>query len=147
VGEAPGESEDVLGKPFAGPAGRLLEEMMHRAGIPVDPAQGVAAFTNIVCCILRDDFGTKVAQPPKESIDACRERLKECIGIVKPECIIWVGQLAEKYGPMGIPEDYHVVSISAIIHPAAILRMGVAQQGLAFQRTVVALTDVMESLE
>jgi len=44
IGEQPGDSEDLAGKPFVGPAGRLLDEALAASGIP----RGEAYVTNVV---------------------------------------------------------------------------------------------------
>jgi DNA polymerase len=39
VGEQPGDEEDLRGRPFVGPAGRLLDELLREAGIEREPTQ------------------------------------------------------------------------------------------------------------
>ena len=143
VGEAPGQSEDVLGFPFVGPAGQLLDRIIEQAGL----TQG-CAFTNIIACIPKNDEGVKVGQPSKESIKACGERLVGCVVLCQPHLIVWVGECAAKNGPKilekkGVEWDSSI----NIIHPAAIMRMNVSQQGLAVQRCIVAIADAVEDLE
>lgn len=140
VGEAPGESEDVIGQPFVGPAGRLLDEIIAKAGL----VKGQFALTNVVSCIPRDEDNNKVHAPPDWAAKACRNRLVECFELVKPKLIVWVGGEAKKYGPLALkywPEFPETVDL---IHPAAILRMDVSQKGLAYQRAVIALKDAVE---
>src|SRR5580698_7314382 len=92
IGEAPGQSEDVLGSPFKGPAGKLLDYIVANS----IPSQYSYAMTNIVACIPRGDDGDKVALPPEESIKACAPRLVEFVNLCKPQLIICVGSLATK---------------------------------------------------
>lgn len=103
VGEAPGASEDVLGQPFIGPAGHLLDRMISDAGWNVsdhDVRPVRYAFTNLVGCIPRsEETHEKVGEPPKESIEECAPRLREIVGIAQPELIICVGELAKKWVP------------------------------------------------
>lgn len=136
IGEAPGVSEDVLGRPFVGPAGKLLDDMIEEAGID----QHRLAFTNVIACIPRGDEGTKTAEPPKLSVRACADRLSEMISIARPRAIVLVGKLAEKH--VQIPKKVKSVSI---IHPAAILRTEM-QAGFLIQRVVVTLRDLSEEL-
>lgn len=136
VGEAPGASEDVLRKPFCGPAGKLLDSIIAKA---VPPGFKVA-FTNLVACIPLDEDGAKTKDPPKKCIAACQPRLVEFMAMVKPSLIVHVGALAAKMTP-----DIDVPTV-ALTHPAAILRMDISQRGLAFQRNVVALSDAVEDL-
>lgn len=132
VGEAPGDSEDVLGQPFVGPAGRLLD---HIINISLD-GQYDYAMTNLVCCIPKDAANMK-GEPPKDCIKACLPRLEEFIALAKPNVIVRVGLLSGKHVPIG---DIPTVTIT---HPAAILRMDVSQQSLAIKRCVVALEDIV----
>lgn len=132
VGEAPGPSEDCLGKPFVGPAGHLIDQIIDRAW---SKAYGYC-FTNLVGCMPLDDGGEKFAEPPKESIMACAPRLTEIISIVNPKLIVRVGKLSDKHCP-----HYNGAGECGIIHPAAILRMDISQQSLAVKRCIAILED------
>lgn len=147
VGEAPGESENVLGRPFVGPAGRLLDAIVYQAL----GASGLStAFTNLVCCIPRDpDEGGKAAEPPDESIEACRPRLEEFVRLCRPRLLVAVGRLATDWLTQGMKYSVKVdpsIRQTSITHPAAILRANVAQRGLAVQRCVVTLRNAAEEL-
>lgn len=134
VGEAPGASEDVIGRPFVGPAGKLLDRMIKQSL----PDSTRIAITNLVACIPVDDEGQKIIEPPKYAIAACKDRLQEMIGMSHAKLVVAVGKCAAKYLQS---VDCPVVEI---MHPAAILRMDVSQQGLAYQRCLVALADAVE---
>jgi uracil-DNA glycosylase len=149
VGEAPGPSEDVLGRPFVGPAGHLLDEIIRMAV----PKTVSYALTNLVACIPRDeDSGRKFAEPPEEAIEACSVRLNKFVRICKPRVLILVGALAKKhiYGQSRFGDcewlNGNPMRFTEIIHPAAILRMDVSRQGLAIQRCVVAVEDMVSTL-
>jgi len=133
VGEAPGASEDVVGSPFVGPAGRLLD---HIVGLSLD-GQHDYTMTNLVCCIPKD-LGNAKGEPPKEAILACRTRLLDFIDICEPRLLVTVGLMAQKHAP--VVED---VNRTGIIHPAAILRIDASQQSLAIKRCVVAIEDAV----
>lgn len=146
VGEAPGAGEDVLGKPFVGPAGKLLDKIIAEAmtsgyvfSDKIHPPRW--AFTNLIACIPKGEDGKKVGEPEREHIEACQSRLREFIGIAKPRAIVCVGLHAEKW----IPKIWKGKTIS-IIHPAAILRMDISQKSLAYQRAVVRISDLIEEL-
>lgn len=153
-------SEDVLGKPFVGPAGKLLDEIiaaaLDKAGAEVDsggftpwgspinvwsPADVRIAFTNLVACIPLGGDGAKTAEPTKESIEACRERLEEFITLAMPKLVVCVGKLAEKHLPI-----YWEGPKVEITHPAAILRADVSQKGLLIQKCIVTLADAVSDL-
>lgn len=146
-GEAPGESEDVLGRPFVGPAGKLLDRIVFDAiqalgtgGVVIMHPVFRFAWTNLVACIPKED-GKKATEPPKEAIKTCSDRLREIIEIAKPRVIIAVGGLATKYLPKVTD-----LPITSIVHPAGIMRLDVSQRGLAVQRATVILSDVFEEL-
>lgn len=141
VGEAPGQSENVLGQPFVGPAGKLLDRM-------IDEAMGErklrTAFTNVVACIPFDEDGEKVSDPPPLAIKKCSPRLIELIEIARPRAIVCVGLIAQKHIGASINGNWEGEVIT-ITHPAAILRANPANQGLMYQRNVVGLAELFES--
>lgn len=139
VGEAPGASEDVIGKPFVGPAGKLLDHVIREAAFPAATSY---AITNLVACIPLDEEGEKTAEPPKDCVKTCAVRLGEFAGLCCPSLVVYVGKLSAKHGPKTLG---NVRSVK-LIHPAAILRMDVSQKGLAIQRSIVTLRDAAEEL-
>lgn len=149
VGEAPGESEDVLGQPFVGPAGQLLDKIIDRTGLP---EQGLkTAFTNVVACIPRDPDGGKATEPEYESILACRPRLVELVRLANPRLLVTVGKVAREFteqeGHLRHRVEFHRrVPTVNIVHPAFILKSNVAARGLMVQRAVVQLADALEAM-
>lgn len=141
VGEAPGVSEDVLGLPFVGPAGKLLDEIVKRS--IVGPIR--IAFYNLIGCFPRD--GKKIGDhtPSMESIEACSSRLREFVALAKPRLVVCVGALAAKWLPK-ILAGKNVVGTIAITHPAAILRTNHAFQSLEAQKCVATIADAMKEL-
>jgi uracil-DNA glycosylase len=156
VGEAPGESENVIGQPFVGPAGQLLDFIVSRSVLP----SVRWAMTNVVCCIPRqEEEGSsyagasssrrkKAGQPSVEQVQACMPRLQEFVGIAKPRLIVCVGTVARdwldtKYlGRIKLPGD--PIPRVAVDHPAHILRMPQAQQGLAIRRVCVTIANAVD---
>ena len=149
VGESPGESEDSLGLPFIGPAGKLLDRIVSEA---IEGREVRIAFTNLVCCIPRDEDGGKTAEPPPEAIEACALRLEEFVALAKPRLIVCVGRLSRNW-IMGMPNkgkrylllDYQGPLVE-IVHPAAILRANISQRDLAVQKTVITLREAAEEI-
>ncbi|MGL6095376.1 MAG: uracil-DNA glycosylase family protein [Fimbriiglobus sp.] len=133
VGEAPGESEDVIGRPFVGPAGVLLDRIVGEA---LDGLRAGShfrlAFTNLVGCVPRGETG-RPTDPSVVEIERCRPRLHEMVRLARPKLLVTVGALAEKH----LNLDF--VPRAAVVHPAAVLRANVANQGLMIQRDVVTL--------
>lgn len=149
VAEAPGESENVVGKPLIGPAGKLFDQIVERALGHLDPLPRVA-FTNLLLCIPYDPDGTgKVDEPDAEWIEACRPRLEEFVGIACPKLVVAVGAYARDWltqGTMGCMELPRGVRVIDVTHPAAILRMSDAQRGLAAKRVEIQIRNAMEAL-
>lgn len=138
-GEGPGPSEDVLGKPFTGPAGKLLDHIVEVALT----GYGVTwAFTNLVCCLPQNtETGKKFDEPPEYAIKACARRLTEFIDICDPKLIVRVGQLAAKKVLWNGQRK-----VLDIVHPAAILRADISQKELAVRRCIVQISDAVASL-
>lgn len=145
VGEASGPSEDVIGQPFVGPAGQLLDEII-RQSLPEGTRY---ALTNLVCCIPRDEQGNKAMEPSDDQVRSCSGRLQDFVRVAQPELIVCVGKLAREWlDPMykhGIRFDRNIPQVH-ITHPAGILRSNVAMQGLMFQRCVVTIQNAIEDL-
>jgi DNA polymerase len=85
VGEAPGEEEDRLGRPFVGRAGRLLDELMERAGLKRQEVY----IANVLKCRPPSN-----RDPEEDEIDACKEYLFAQIAIIKPKVIVTLGRYA-----------------------------------------------------
>src|SRR5499433_1754605 len=106
LGEQPGDKEDLSGKPFVGPAGRVLDQALADAGIPRDET----FVTNAVKHFKHEMRGKRRLhkRPSAYEIERCKwwndvERL-----IVKPEVVVALGATAAR-SLLG-----HVVTISSV---------------------------------
>ena len=92
VGEQPGDREDVEGKPFVGPAGRLLDEALVRAGID----RTKVYVTNAVKHFKWEPRGKRRIhkKPAAEEIAACRPWLDAEIDVMRPDVIVCLGATA-----------------------------------------------------
>jgi DNA polymerase len=130
VGEQPGDREDLEGRPFVGPAGRLLDESLEEAGID----RGAAYLTNVVKHFKWKPRGTRrIHQKPSwGEIAACRPWLEAELEVVRPQALVLLGATAaqallgrdfrvtkQRGTPLDAPFAPLVV---ATIHPSAILR-------------------------
>lgn len=132
VGEGPGETEDLLGRPFVGRAGDLLEKMLGAIGL----AREDVYICNTVKCrpTLLDGERLRNRAPDPAEMANCRPFLDEQIEIVDPSVILALGAPAAKSflgrdfaitrgrgrwydGPRGIP-------LMVTFHPAYVLRQG-----------------------
>jgi len=150
LGEAPGPSEDSddAGRPFIGPAGDLLESIIRQATEGMEPKPRIA-YTNLVCCIPLDEESHKTDVPPDEAIAACAPRLVEFTEIADPKVLVAVGKTAEDFTDKGYRHSvqfHRSIPRVAIHHPAWILRLNVAQQGLEIRRCVVSLRNQLREV-
>src|SRR6185503_4597804 len=92
VGEQPGDEEDVVGRPFVGPAGRLRDRRLEAAGVP--RAEGFV--TNAVKHFKWMPRGKKRIhqKPGSTEVEACRPWLEAELAIVKPEVLVLLGATA-----------------------------------------------------
>jgi uracil-DNA glycosylase family protein len=130
VGEQPGDQEDRRGKPFVGPAGRVLSEGLEEAGI--DRTQ--VYVTNVVKHFKFTPRGKRRIhkRPSAEEITACRPWLHAELEAVKPTALVALGATAgqDLFGrsfrvtrERGRPLDSELAPlVMATVHPSSILR-------------------------
>lgn len=148
IGEAPGASEDAIGRPFEGPAGKLLDDLIcqDRPGVVQRAGLREAGlrllFANLVCCFPKEAKERGDNEPAREEVLACRPRLVELINIAQPRLIVCVGSMATEY-----VDHSDTVPCLDVVHPAFILaRMPQAQKGMAVQKMVVQLRRAAENI-
>ena len=92
VGEQPGDREDLDGRPFVGPAGRLLDEALEEAGIE----RRDAYVTNAVKHFKWTSRGTRrIHQKPNaREVAECRPWLEGELQVVKPSVLVCLGAVA-----------------------------------------------------
>jgi len=130
VGEQPGDQEDTTGRPFVGPAGRLLDEALAAAGID----RTHAYVTNAVKHFKWEPRGKRRihAKPSWSEVAACRPWLDGEIAAVRPTVLVCLGATAAQ---ALLGRDFRVTKqrgtwvesdiadfVTATIHPSAILR-------------------------
>lgn len=122
IGEAPGKTEDLMGVPFVGPSGRLLDAAIalacEYAGIPKPPSFFI---TNTVACRPTDSANGENRQPSDAEILACWGRLEQTYMDINPEKVILLGKVAKVAVLRSFP------TALCLPHPAYILRLGGAE--------------------
>jgi uracil-DNA glycosylase len=130
VGEQPGDREDLEGRPFVGPAGRVLDEALEEAGI--DRKQ--VYLTNAVKHFKWKARGKRrIHQKPNaEEIAACRPWLDAELAVVEPDVLVALGATAAQAllgrafrvtRERGVPVDSDLApNVLATVHPSSILR-------------------------
>ena len=131
IGEQPGDQEDLAGRPFVGPAGRVLDEALAEVGIP----RKEVFVTNAVKHFKWEPRGKRRIhqKPTLGEVKACRPWLETEFAIVQPQGIVCLGATAAQSllgaqfritRDRGRFFDSEWASwITATIHPSAILRM------------------------
>jgi uracil-DNA glycosylase family protein len=130
VGEQPGDKEDLAGRPFVGPAGRLLDEALEQAGID----RRRAYVTNVVKHFKWTGRGKRRihAKPNWSEITACRPWLDAELAVVQPRVLVCLGATAAQalFGREfrvtkqrgELVESPLAPSATATVHPSSILR-------------------------
>ena len=130
VGEQPGDQEDKQGRPFIGPAGRLLDRCLEEAGIN----RRNVYVTNTVKHFKWEPRGKRRIhkKPNAQEISACRPWLEAEIAVVKPKVIVALGATAAQalLGPKfrvtkqrgEFIESTLAPYVMATVHPSSILR-------------------------
>jgi DNA polymerase len=130
VGEQPGDQEDLTGKPFVGPAGRLLDKALEEAGID----RKLAYVTNVVKHFKWQPRGKRrIHQKPNAAeIAACRPWLDAELSLLKPKVLVCLGATAAQAvlgrqfrvsKDRGVPVESDLAPVvMATVHPSSILR-------------------------
>ncbi len=94
VGEHPGDKEDLAGKPFVGPAGRMLDEALAEAGIP----RAEVFVINVVKHFKHELRGKRRLhkRPSNYEIERCKVWLDAARSIVKPSAVVALGATAAR---------------------------------------------------
>jgi uracil-DNA glycosylase family protein len=130
VGEQPGDQEDKQGRPFVGPAGRVLDEALELAGVD----RGRAYLTNAVKHFKWEARGTRRihAKPTWSEQMACKPWLEAELAVVRPRVLVCLGATAAQ---SLLGKQFRVTKergrwlesdlaeyVTATIHPSAVLR-------------------------
>ena len=146
VGEQPGDKEDIAGKPFVGPAGRVLDQALHDAGI----AREETFVTNAVKHFKHEMRGKRRLhkRPDSYEIERCRIWLDAERSLVKPATIVALGVTAARSltgrivtigkvrgQPLAMEDGTKLI---VTVHPSALLRIEDEVERHAAYRSFVA---------
>ncbi len=120
IGEGPGFQEDRQGRPFVGPAGKFLEELLRSIGYSREQVY----IANMVKCRPANN-----RDPLPSEIEACSKYLDRQIQLINPKLVVTLGRFSmSKYLPNesisrvhGRPRKVNGLTIFPIMHPAAAL--------------------------
>jgi uracil-DNA glycosylase len=158
VGEQPGDQEDLSGKPFVGPAGKILDRALDELGVE----RASVYVTNAVKHFKFEQRGKRRLhkKPADVEIAACHQWLEREIALVQPHLIVALGATAARsiFGKATAIEKNrgHVINaqttgaaadILVTIHPSFLLRMPPEDKAAAFKRFVADLRLVLPYLK
>src|SRR5262245_17352139 len=130
VGEQPGDQEDLQGRPFVGPAGKLLDKVLEEVGINRDETY----VTNAVKHFKWEPRGKRRIhkKPNSIEINACKPWIESEIAVLKPQIIVCLGATAAQ---TLLGRDFRVSTqrgqwlksnlaphVIATVHPSSLLR-------------------------
>lgn len=130
VGEQPGDKEDLEGRPFVGPAGRLLDRALEEVGID----RRAAYVTNVVKHFKYELRGKRRIhkKPNADEILACRPWLDAEMSVIRPDVLILLGATAAKsllgssikitQSRGSLIDSDLAPHVTATVHPSSILR-------------------------
>jgi uracil-DNA glycosylase family protein len=154
VGEQPGDKEDLAGKPFVGPAGRVFDEGLAAAGID----RRLAYVTNAVKHFKWEARGKRrIHQKPNAAeLAACRPWLDAELEAVRPNVLVLMGATAAQAllgrqfrvtKDRGRPVDSDLAPhVLATVHPSSILRQRTDEERVAAMSDFVADLKVVAKL-
>jgi len=155
VGETPGDQEDRQGRPFVGPAGKLLDHCLEAAGI----ARDAAYVTGVVKHFKWTPRGKRRlhSKPNAMEIRACRPWVEAEIAEVKPKVIVCLGATAAQ---TLLGADFRVTRrrgelvpsplapyVLATLHPSALLRTDPERRDAEIARFVADLESAAKVLK
>jgi DNA polymerase len=156
IGEQPGDKEDIAGRPFVGPAGRLLDSGLEEAGID----RRDVYLTNAVKHFKFEERGKRRIhkKPSSAEVAACMPWLKAELACTHPEVIVCLGATAAQ---AVIGREHRVLRdrgrffehttggrVTATVHPSAVLRSpDAARRRQEYQAFVTDLKAVRKVLE
>ena len=130
IGEQPGDYEDVAGKPFVGPAGKIMDRALEEAGIDRKDVY----VTNAVKHFKWEPRGKRRIhqKPNSREIAACKPWLEAELRLVKPKLVVCLGATAGQaiFGPSfrvtrergKLLSSKLAPRVVATVHPSSLLR-------------------------
>jgi uracil-DNA glycosylase family protein len=163
IGEQPGDQEDRAGKPFVGPAGRVLDKALDAAGIGRDGLYVTNAVKHFKFTVRAERGKRRIHQTPSRTeVVACRPWLLAELDAVLPDVVVLMGAVASKSllgndfrltahrgELLHLADEYSPRNAELIVtvHPSSILRGPPEQRDEAFGGLVDDLRFAAERLE
>lgn len=139
IGEGPGKTEDLRGRPFVGSAGNVLRAAIAKAR-ELSGSQASVHLTNIVACRPTDKKGGDNREPSQSEALACMPRLLKVEKEVAPKEIVLLGQIPARFAGSLFP------TATRTFHPSYIARRG-GTSSSEFRTLVRVIVDVFASVD
>jgi uracil-DNA glycosylase len=144
IGEAPGWHEDQQGRPFVGPAGQFLEQLLNSIGLKREQVY----IANVIKC---RPPGNR--DPLPGEIQACSKWLNKQIDLLKPKMVVTLGRYSmARYFPSETISKIHgkAKKVNGIIyfpmyHPAAALHQGNLRK--VIQEDMLKIPALLEEIQ
>jgi DNA polymerase len=153
VGEQPGDQEDLAGKPFVGPAGKMLDKAMEEAGID----RSKVYVTNAVKHFKFEQRGKKRihSKPTAGEVKHYRWWLEKELDLVKPKLVVALGAtaaLALAGKPLAVSKNRGPIILDGrpgfiTIHPSFLLRMPEEDKAQAYKDFVADMRRIHKMVE
>jgi len=147
VGEGPGEVEDETGRPFVGPAGQLLTQILASVEIPREDVY----ITNIVKC---RPPGNRV--PTRQEMETCGEWLAAQIAFIRPRIVVPLGNTSTQWFLGGSEAITQLrgrlhrwrggIEVFPMYHPSYLLRNASKAKGSPKHQTWLDIQTVKERI-
>jgi DNA polymerase len=163
VGEQPGDQEDRAGKPFVGPAGRVLDKALEAAGIDRDALYVTNAVKHFKFTVPAERGKRRIHQTPSRTeVVACRPWLLAELDAVQPDVVVLMGAVAAKsllgndfrltahrgeLLHLSTEDGVRNADLVVTVHPSSILRAPLEGRDEAFGGLVDDLRFAAERLD
>ena len=139
IGEAPDRTADLLGDPFAGPSGQILDRAMRDAARFAKIAMPTYYTTLVLACRPCDVWMGEQRPPAPEEIARCLPRLVRIVTLARPERVIFLGDVAQHECKRLCPDGVK------LRHPGFVARKG-GVGSVGYRTFVRGLAEVFQSL-
>lgn len=144
MGEAPGKSEDLMGVPFYGPSGVLLDQMVEEVNARLHRIRSRPfsyIITNTILCrpYVEDAKSPDYLEnrdPSHQEILNCVPNIMQIINIAQPKITIFVGDVSKRYWKRELPLS------KSILHPSFVLRKG-GRTSPFYHNNIRTLVDIL----
>ena len=157
IGEAPGETEDRVGKPWQGKAGQLLQKTFRKLGI--DLFEDCISINSVNCRPITSTGGNRT--PTGNEIDCCRASIMRYIDEYKPHTIILLGGTAlqsvvfhrwkknaggiNKWRGWCIPDQDLNAWICPVFHPSYVMRYDTVEMYRIWEDDLLRVFEISDS--